>query len=399
MHIDDALIDEATGGPIVPGRMQLKDSGGNAGQIPPHDMILLEFIAGGLACRAVTGLEKLPSGFCKICVSEPHLHLDKLSLELFSSTPYVSSGAISIKGSRFNGAAVSGRDVVYDVTGYELSVEKALAGLFFRISGKFTQSIRTSASMPREGDGFEIEGIVPWPTATVKGYDTGGKHKFVRQGKLISALNRETPRNPMRRGDLMIYEGLTYPIIVGSLDVARDAEEQTGRAVANFLHIHIDPDQIRFGNVARCELLSNGFCRSMDFGKGYWINLDLIGRPFLEQAFRSQDRLSLSYEGNHLGHIRYDTPYRDEPGDRLGSISQNIVSYHCTAALDRDGLRLELRGRLGGFDPAEFELHRRERNSSLVAWDRFEVEAQLPWALLLVRDFAIAKRRQDFERL
>lgn len=398
MHITDVMIDDASGGVIIPGQITIRDFQAKLGEVPPHDLIMLDFGSGGLLSRPVIGFERLETGFCKISATGPYLQLSKLSSLDFNTVLLGKpSGAISTKASGSNGSArTAAHNPIYKLTGYDLSEKKVAAGLSFKIAGNIMELHSDQAVPAVYDDGFNIEGVIPWDTLMVKGYDAGGAHKFTPQGTFLTALGRETVRDPLSLGDLMISEGLTWPCIFGSLEVA--TAKQTARPVETFFVIHIKRDRISFDGVSKLEQLTNGFCRYMNYGINHYLSLNLVGGEFLEEAFRLEDYAEFSCEGALLGKLSRDTGYGDGHGDPLGRIEQSIASYRLAATLEYRGLHLRYEGRLQEFETKTFERHRKERNSSLVPWQTFKADAINPWSLLFVRGFAIARRRKDFDR-
>jgi hypothetical protein len=229
----------------------------------------------------------------------------------------------------------------------------------------------------------------------VKGHHSLGAHKFVGQGKFVRAIERNEPRDPLKCDDLMIAEGLVWPYAVGRLDVYK-GDRRHDAPVSDRLAVHFNRDSLGLSQESRLELLSNGFYRSMNHHKHYWLRLNVVGSSYLEEGLRGVDTVALSCEGKLLGRLGYDTGYAMEPGDPFGRITQEIAAFRFKAQLEKAGLRVTCEGRLHGFDAQEFEQHRRERNSKLVPLDRFEAEVTLPWALLQVRDFEFARRRTAF---
>src|SRR5689334_12191745 len=84
MHIADALIDEATGDAIVPGRIALTGARFSAELIGlfEHEMVLLDLGPGGLVCRPISRCERLDNGFCKVADGGPELQIAAITTTL-----------------------------------------------------------------------------------------------------------------------------------------------------------------------------------------------------------------------------------------------------------------------------------------------------------------------------
>jgi hypothetical protein len=399
MHLNEALIDDVTGGAIVNGRLEmtLLEDDYRRFALPPHTMILLDFCT-GVTCKAVTAVERLDTGFCKISTAGPRVRL-RMTSQVFNSVVLsAAAGDISQSSSRGEGWIDAGSNYpgVHLVTaGFDLNETKTSDGLVFRISGRLKQPSPNGIgfSSPEVGR-FYVEGTIPWHTLALKGLDALGCHKFTPQGQLLRSRVDGEERNPLHLGDVMIAEGLTWPYVKGSVKLDRATGKRVSQSGAEIMNVHIHDDRIGFSEGSWFQLLTNGFYQSGAINR--WFNFKWIGRLLLETALLSQDCWETYCEGDLLGDLSYETGYGDEPGDPLGQISQNISAMKVRAVLGNAGLTLHFDGTLDGFDPREFEVHRRRHNSKLVPWDQFELEAVLPWALLQVRDFALAKRRQAF---
>lgn len=398
MQITEVMIDDASGGAIIPGRINIRDFQPKLGEVVPHDLLLLDFGSSGLVCRPVLDFERLQTGFCRINTTGPYIRLRRLNFEGFNSVLFGrDAGAISISDSGNNGSAgAAPHDLEYDLTGYDLSQKKVANGLSFRIVGNLKENALVSAVPAAYDDGFVVEGIIPWDALIVKGFRAaGGAHKFTPQGKFLIALGRETVRDSHNLRELTLSEGgNTY--VFGSLQVATAHGKRAERPAENFLDFRIESDRISFNSVSRLEQLTNGFCRDMYRGKDYYLSLNLVGRRLIEEVFQTENYAEFGCEGLLLGKLSYNTGYGNGHGDPLDRIEQSIGSYRLIATLGDRGLRLQYEGRLREFEAQTFERHRKERNSSLVPWQTFSVDSVIPWSLLVVRDFAIARRRKHF---
>src|SRR5438046_4662396 len=127
MHFRDAFIDAQTGNPIVSGRILLDMRGDRKFVLPAHDQILLDFAPNGLACKAVTEVKKLQTGFYQTHTAEPHILFTSLTVAEFGRIVPASENEGQV---RRNGGSLSERwKTVFGVTEFDLSQSLSAEGL------------------------------------------------------------------------------------------------------------------------------------------------------------------------------------------------------------------------------------------------------------------------------
>ena len=400
MHLNDALIDNETGAPVIRGTIEMRDSLGYAKPLPPHSMFLLDARNTWLKFTPVTTAQRLQSDFYQVTLADTELQISLDSQAFYETFGKRDSAELAIKkGSGTQGVVKSRLGdpaamlPVYGISSFDVSSQRGAEGLAFKIAGGL-MPWSPQGDMPSPDDGFAIKGVVPWETLTTKGYPVRGAHLFTPQGQRATNLDKPNVTDPTRLGDLMIAEGLTWPYVTGTMKLTRD-RGNSDRPAKDFLCIFVEPERLRFNNIQHVELLTNGFYRSSGSGR-HWLELRGAGRNFLEAALRKKDNAKLMCEGDLLGSLHLPTPYGESPADPLASIRQTIRSYKYQASLGKAGLHLGFAGRLHEFDPVEFDEHRQLKNSKMVPWEAFELRTTLPWALLKVRDFQIAARVSEF---
>src|SRR5690348_2814474 len=95
MHISEALIDEATGGLVALGTLELIDVPDVT--VPTHEHVLFIFEASQLLCRPLASVERLGNGLCRVASSHVEIRLFGMSVEQFNSI--VPTGSNPVAGS------------------------------------------------------------------------------------------------------------------------------------------------------------------------------------------------------------------------------------------------------------------------------------------------------------
>jgi hypothetical protein len=420
MDIRLAEVDESTGCPIVPGQITLASKiDGVIHEIPDHDRLLFEFmgprdivtalsVPTGLVVRLVTGVERLGNDFCKPTVEGPGLFFAGLTPDSIDDLRHLDGDRTLIRGGSKCGGVVSlTRSVLQPLqpfSKFEILAHYTPGGMKLTLCADLAiQGSDTTHDVPQA----RVEATMSWETMTVAGLEAAASHwKYGPPGKFLPHKNQPNKKpDPKRLQDILISQGLTWPILRGSLDLFPAAPpfvfffEKSVR----FLYTHFQDDRIGFSNAAGVHVLANGFVQTLH-GSDCWIDIGTygggpFGREWLEEGFRTQDQISLSMAGDGLGRLRYQTGYGLEARDLFGTIHQSIKTLNVRAILTAQGLEISFEGELDDFDPDLIESHRRERRSTLQPLTGFALQATAPWALLLVRRFRFAHKRERFWRL
>lgn len=403
MNIGDAEMHETHGSPIVRGQLSLGSEADRAALgIPDHDRLMLQFRYDGLAIWPAMGVERGDNGFCRAKVEGLGILLHRLTIEEINALGLVPDEArILSRGGYICGSVISQtHSFLWPLTTYEMQLRHVPDGVAMTLSAQLV--VRTET--PREGANAEalsgrdirIEATISWETLTLAGFSAAGPHwKYEETPALPSKLeDLDRPRDPRRLQDLLIYQGLTWPIVPGSLSLTPvPTPVPFPSRPSQFVCPQFDNNEIHFRDANRVEILDNGFARTL--GLDCWVTVRPFGLEWLRAGLRWENELSLSVAGNELGEVRHRgcTARR---GHTLGAHGQSIKALTLRAALGEQGLRLDAEGELRDFESHWIELQERKLDGKLQPVSAFTLQATLPWALLRVRRFPFARRAEEF---
>lgn len=384
MNIRDAYIDWKTGNIVVTGRIAISPGASSLPSFPKHDLIMLDFSSAGFKCHPVLEITPLPNGFCKTIVSEPSIFCRALTPELFAHFPggrdelrlhRVESGLGSLHGK--SGAA-------FTITEIDVMAKLQSDGMRFETSGRLGQWVSDwrSGEVPPPDSSFTISGTVPWATMILGGVGPGGRyHQFIpRTGWTWTEQEAVAfdSLDPSGLIDLRSTRGFNEPLVPGRL-IFTGPNGRTIIAAQRILSAGFSPYRLSFSDSDRARLRPDGLCDAMR--SKVYVSTKFLNRRVIESALDGRTRMSLMLDGDCLGHVSYETPYRNGHGDALGSIKQQFSRLQFDAELMHDRLSLRLFATLRPFDPDVFARHQRERNSTLVPYESVTLTASLPGAL------------------
>ncbi len=404
MNISDALIEERSGRPIVPGRIAITgpDLSAQLLPVPQHDHVLFELDNNSnLRLEVVASFERSKTAFCTISAAAPRLTLGGIGpLVTRLLTTSAQQGRTCTEECISGTVYDENRKPVFSITTFNIRVARASGGFNIRIIGRFADRLLSypgePPNIPPAESGFSIEMLIPWATVLIKGYGTGPG--WDQQGTVIKAGRRI--RDPACLSDLRIERVHAWLYVDGFVALyPRDEFKKDSReGLQQTISLAFGQRQgLQFGANDVPDPLTSGFVKSTarySSPADRSLSLGLIGREWLERALSIRDKADVTCRGDEIGRVGYYTGYADEPGDPLRSIGQTISAFELRAELTTEGLQLAVRGTLNPYDPQEFEIHKRERGSHLQPDSDFEAMAILPWAALIVRDFRILSRRQ-----
>jgi len=399
MHISEALIDEATGGLIAPGKLDLIDISDIA--VPAHDHVLLLFEGSVLICRPVTGLERQGNGLCRIASSDLELRLFAMSAERFDSIIPTGAdpaeGSVSFRGDRVGIFVASD---VHELQHYTLEQSVSDLGLTVAVAAAISERIHPSARGAARPHGeARLTATLDWATLNVRA---------LRCAALFQTRHPSAKTPPARLGEIAPahwrLEGLRLAgedlLTPGHISLSGPAD----RTIATAMHIVAvrwlgpsgawDRAAMSFRDCERAELRADGFCTAFD--SEHW--LDLLGMDFrwIEALLSKASSARVALEGASLGHLFLDpgTPGGGHGGNR---ISQPIVEAAISVALTPEGLRFRLDGTLGPFEQRRLDQYaRRGQPVTTQPYDRVEVEVTAPWIWLLIYSPKLGARRAEF---
>jgi hypothetical protein len=382
MDIDTLMIDEVTGGSIIAGCIGFDLAGAAHVDVPAHRLILLDFSSGSLACRPVTSVERLETGFCKAAAAFPVVKLNDLSADVLAgfAKDSVVFDRTSTEGSVSGGGGHGAR-----VTGYTLRERKVSEGVKFYVNGSL-DLLSVEESVQNAGHAtFVIDGLIPWQTITIKSFsDYSNADRYLPKAELLRRNVDREPRNPHRLSDITISAS-GQPYVAGKLKLGRRGEPATTSTTCEAIQVRVEDDVLAFSDMDRLDALTGGFCQS-SYGR-HLVRIKTLGRRVLDQSLRNRDTSEFAGAGDQLGSLS-SLVYTGE----INSSGQEISAFTLNASLGKDGLTIHVHGELRDFPPYVYADCEQRRQRRPVPWHHFEVEAMLPTALLKVRDIVLAKR-------
>jgi len=390
MHLTDAMIDVTTGKPIVDGEIVLALGKRPPIETPGHRHILLDFGPDRttLTCRPVTEVRRLGSGFHAVTATEPQLGIPAFGQDAFNGR--MEESRVTISG-RNCGALYREGHSLFQIAGVGLVQQLQADGLAFRITGVFSATEGADAiSLPSCDAGFEINGVIPWPTLQL--YDFGG---FRRRSDFVpdpaqpvwERIESHDLADPLALADLLLCTD--GPLIPGKLTLS-GAPPRTKQETSGILILHHESG-LSLASCGHVERGADGFCRSMD-RREMRFRSPPITLPWIEQLLRKENRATIGLSGDGIGEVAYETGQLVEMGLReFMCIDAERLDFE--AALSRAGLHLKvgvalsrIRRRSVGMDdfvpePNHYHTH-------------FSAVATLPWSHLLVMRSRLVEKRK-----
>jgi hypothetical protein len=408
MNFKDVVLQQNTGSPVVPGSLSITPAHGSDVVIPPHDRVLLELPVWwnsdrGVAIWPVTGAGRDEHGFYDVTVVDYGIRLLSIGLEHLGSVARpdearrsFSRGGIGT-GHLMRRKFFSPTDRVptaidaTPISNYELGGLLDTNGLNIDIAGCFASA--GDANQPVKdlpdlaGARIAAKVAIPWHTLVLKNFPWAGSYwKYGHKGALSTLNSAERPRDPRKVSDLLIEQGLSRPIVRGRISFS--PETAWNPKPAKFLHCGFsnrDSEGMYFSDAPDVVTLDNGFAGAS--GSYRFLTITALNRWRLEKELRWRDTLPMRLAGDAVGDVRYETGYGSEPSDPLQWISQRIETMLLRVSLGEHGLTISAEGDLHPFDAEEFARHKEQWNSVLQPVRHFSLEAMLPWALLIAREF------------
>jgi hypothetical protein len=402
MKLGDVELQQATGFLIAKGFLKVESE---TEMVPlgvgAHNHLLLSSRSNITTVWPATRITRDEHGFCHATLGEAGLAFWSLSLDDMGQLSPPEGGRRSLTRGGSQAGSLTRRVRLGDqwiekrggpIHQYELGTDYGPEGLHIAISGQ------VGVAEDGRGKAFLIEATVPWPALIVKGFRFAGAYwKFGhRQGWPSKLESPNRARDSRKLNDVLIVEGLTWPYLKGQILFTPEPSwpPPIRQSTRDFVSIHFENDQIGFWDARRLEVLDTGFARSDALSRH--LIVAMFDRGKLEGALRQRNAISIQLAGNALGSVRYQTGYAEEFGDPLGWINQTIKTMSLRMALGKDGLWISADGELDDFDPVEFAEHREKRNSQLKPLRAYCVQATMPWALLVAREFSFAYRAREF---
>jgi len=415
MRIKNAEFDIETAAPIVPGCITIGVDDPTL-RSPPHEHLLLRFDLGGtsfalptLGIWPVTDSERIENGFIKASTGCPVVFVP-ISAEVINHIWRNEDGRGSLLRTGYQcGQVVTSQTpmpgnaygtVTHHFTGFKVEITCEESGLAFKLVGMLkrqkTWQVPPIISKLRNPS-ITVEMMIPWETLTflgfiaVPGLSVSGPSGFELPDK---------QRDSLKLQDLLIVKALSWPVVQGFITVNPTDHRPSWLFYQEARHIvltGLEEERFCFSDNARVRVLESGFVETGGISSSnYHFNLHAVGRRVMNKILNKKDSLSLSFMGDGLGEIVYETGTRMEPGDPLGSIRQQLKSLNFQANLTSEGLEIKGSGEIDDFDPEVIEEHRRERNSKVMPCRDFTFQMTLPWALLLIRGFTFAQKASRF---
>jgi hypothetical protein len=399
MDINNAEMADGGGGPIVRGQLSIgADADRISLGIPEHDRLLFQFRYDGLAIWPITSVGRGSNGFCRGQVAELGILLRGLTLKHINEL-YLVAGETRVlaRGGTFCGAVISEIDSsLWPLVGYEMQIREIPEGMAMTLSAQSVlHSERPDAAANLAalgGRNIQISATIGWETLTLAGFKAAGSYwNYVKsQASLSRHDSLERSRDPGKLQDLLICQGLTSPIVPGSLtlapwpDLSRPSHYVSPEFDDNEMHFHSEPG---------VQMLDNGFCQQL--GSDCWITIRNFGLEWLKVGLRRENELSISVTGDGLGEVRH-WGCTARKRHTIGIHGQPIKALKLRAALGGEGLQLDVAGELRDFDPYWIEHQESESSGKLEPVSTFTLHAALPWALLQLRGLPFRRGAERF---
>ncbi|TAL83405.1 MAG: hypothetical protein EPN75_01155 [Beijerinckiaceae bacterium] len=397
MKLGEAEIHSSTGFAIGNGSLTIgSEADMRALGIVPHNHVLLSPLSNGTTIWPVTSIVRNAHGFCEATLAEIGLALRPSSLEdIAAMAPHTGRVSLTRGGSGAGGlrrCIKSGNKWVEQrytqIDYYELGSEYGPEGLHIVGSGQVhvadDQTVRP----------FSVDATISWATLAVKGSRYSGAYwKFGHpQGLSSTSDSSDRRRDPKKLTDLLIPAGLSWPYLKGCISFIPELAWVRNPS-HDFVSILFDCDQIMFSDAPGLEVLDTGFARNR--ARQRHVNLIMFDRKWLEKMLRQRDEFSIELSGSAIGSVRYQLANKDFR-DPLSRITQPIKTMALCMALESEGLRISAEGELDDFDQAEMAKHREKGDWELKPVRAYSMQATLPWALLIAREFSFADRAKNF---
>jgi hypothetical protein len=213
--------------------------------------------------------------------------------------------------------------------------------------------------------------------------------------------NLDVRRDPLNIGDLLILQGLAWPLVPGRFEVSTkdkvyepDRFDRRSLPFLKFLVVHLSERDMSFSDANAVQILENGFFR--EGSSNYWVTIQSIGWKYINDVLLYQSTASFSAAGDGLGRITYRTGCETEPSDALGRISQRFRKTDISATVSRGCINLTIQAELREFDDETIAFHRERRSPSanLRPYSQMSLSMELPKALLGIRGFTPLKWRR-----
>jgi hypothetical protein len=399
VDINNAEMADAGGGPIVRGQLLIGSESDHASLgIPDHDRLLLEFRWDGLAIWPMTRVERGNNGFCRGKVEGLGILLRGLTIKHINELHIVPDETRALaRGGYFCGSVISGTNSsLWPLIRYEMQMRRIPEGVAMTF---FAQSVlhnetrdQTANSEALSGRDIRVDATISWESLTLAGFTAAAAHWKHEGSPALPSRHDDLDRSrdPRKLQDLLIYQGLTWPIVDGSLSL--DPMPYRSRPT-RFVSPQFDSYEMHFRDAPGVEILDNGFSRTQ--GLDCWVTIRQFGLEWLQAGLRWRDELSLSLAGDGLGEVRHwgCTARR---GHTLGVHGQPIRALTLQAELGERGLQLDVEGELCDFEAQWIESQERASSGKLYPASTFMLHATLPWALLRLRRFPFARRADKF---
>jgi hypothetical protein len=404
MHISEARIDEATGGLIAAGTLQLIDVPGVT--LPEHEHVLLIFEASQLLCRPLPAIERLGNGLYRVATSHVEVRLFGMNVEQFNTV--IPNGAEPLAGrSSFTGPKVG---MLAEPRAYEFqhcSVQQAITadGMTVSVDAELSDRVHVGALRHpgREGR-VHLRATLNWATMRVRGLKWSGlAAKYEPPATIPGMPIVETPTAELRLEDLRLTGGVDDLLAPGHITLLGPGE-RTVIAAPQMVslrwlgpHASWDRPEMIFRDCERAELGHDGFCST--HGSDYWLQILGLDFRLIEDLLCKAVATTVVMRGGDFGRISLDTgiPGGGHGGNR---VSQPMTTATVFAELKADGLRLKLEADLGPYPQRTLdEYTRRGQTVRTQPYDRLEVEITASWIWLLVYSPKLGVRHAEFAAL
>ena len=395
MHISEALIDEATGGLIAPGTLELVDVSDVT--VPTHEHVLLLFEGLALICRPITSLARLPNGLCRIEAPDIEIRLFAMGVERFDGIIPAGAdpaqGAVSFSSDK---AGIFFAAEVYDLQQYTLTQSACDKGLTVTVEAAISARARSATQLRGQ---VKLRARLNWATLTVRA---------LRSASHFRKPETELDAPPVRLDGIAPAHWRLEDLRLAGEDVLTSGRITLAglgpRSVAVASHVVAvrwlgphgawDRSSMSFRDCERAELRGDGFCTT--FESEHW--LDVLGIDFrsIEGLLRRATSARIGLEGAGLGHLFLDPgiPGAGHGGNR---ISQPLTAADISVGLTEEGLVFYLDGKLGPFEQRRLDQYaRRGHPVSMEPYERVAVEVTVPWIWLLIYSPKLGARHVEF---
>jgi|GEM_PF-5709975 len=407
MDITNAEFDFETGGPIVPGQIIFNTNTEPHLILCPHDYLLLQFhsswICSGLIISPIVSSQRLENGFRKTLHDTFHLSfsVDKKQFNVIQRYGAGKKTSASFDGSFSGYFGIQNQPVFKSLNSYvspqfsnvSFETTQTQKGVQIEIIGSITDETLLTLLPTLDGEPLKItvNALISWEQMVLMGL--GAQHYMLPplEDKTTQILE-STPRSD-KLHELIMCTSSGNPTVPGIISMTpcarRPWQKNLNFHSLTFGEFSPDSSGLRFHDDARVTLYSNGFAHTTS--TSYYVDFSIIGGPELEKL-RGSDSIHLSISGNSIGSIRYDSGYGEEASDPNRFIYQQMKSLNFYAELTSLGVELKIWGELNGFETDLLELHE-QKGVERVPGKEFNIQATIPWPLLLIRGFSFAEEK------